>query len=290
MPPERQYSILPEANMKRNKRNFIIPVFLPFTGCTNRCMYCNQRALHPEAENPNPEMIKEKICRYLSTIGRKKEDSDIEVAFYGGTFTNISNERQRELLNALSEFIECKKIDGIRFSTRPDNLDSAMLEYYKKSGVTTIEIGAQSFRDEVLRFVRRNHSSEDIRDSVILLQTYGFRTSLHLMFGLPLSGYEDDIYSIEETIRLKPDFVRLHPTLVLRDTELETLYKSGRYEPLSLKDTLRILRYALRRFRESGINVIRVGLHNDDNLVNPGTLIAGPFHPSLRQIAENSSD
>jgi histone acetyltransferase (RNA polymerase elongator complex component) len=191
-------------------------------------------------------------------------------------------------LSIVNGFILDSTIDGIRFSTRPDRLPIEMLDVYRRLGVSTIEIGAQSFKDSVLRFIKRNHTAQDVRDAVYRLKEHGFRTSIHLMLGLPSSSHNDDIYSIEETIKLQPDYVRLHPTLVLKDTELEELYRSGKYTPLSLSEAIKILKYALKRFSESNIRVIRVGLHNDDNLVNPETIVAGPFHPSLRELALSS--
>lgn len=273
---------------ERSKRFLIIPLFLPFEGCENRCIYCNQRALHPEMINLSKKEIEKTIKQYLASFKGERGLTTVEVAFYGGTFTAIEKERQIELLSIVNGFILDSTIDGIRFSTRPDRLPIEMLDVYRRFGVSTIEIGAQSFKDSVLRFIKRNHTAQDVRDAVYRLKEHGFRTSIHLMLGLPSSSHNDDIYSIEETIKLQPDYVRLHPTLVLKDTELEELYRSGKYTPLSLSEAIKILKYALKRFSESNIRVIRVGLHNDDNLVNPETLVAGPFHPSLRELALSS--
>ncbi|MCX7958300.1 MAG: radical SAM protein [Deltaproteobacteria bacterium] len=269
---------------KRNRKNLIIPVFLPFEGCQYRCIYCNQRLLHPLNKSINTETIKATVEEYLSTYRGERDKTDIEVAFYGGTFTGMGYEKQISLLKSLQEFTDNNRIDGIRFSTRPDKIDIELLGIYKRYKVKTIEIGAQSLRDEVLEKINRYHTATDTRNAVTLLKSHGFRTSVHLMFGLPGSSSEDDRFSVEETIKLAPEYVRLHPTLVLRDTELENLYKSGRYLPLSLNDAVNILRYAIRRFSESDIRVIRVGLHNDENLINPQTIVAGPFHPSIRQL------
>ncbi|MCX7945056.1 MAG: radical SAM protein [Deltaproteobacteria bacterium] len=268
-----------------NKRYLIIPIFLPFEGCENRCIYCNQRALHPNVNPPTMKLIKETVEKYISTFKGKRESAQIEVAFYGGTFTSIRIDKQEYLLNILREFILERKIDGIRFSTRPDKINSSTLNLYKEYGVTTIEIGAQSLKEEVLKAINRNHTTKDVVDAITLLKLNKFKTCIHLMFGLPYSTIDDDVFSIRETIRLKPDFVRIHPTLVLKGTELEILYKSGFYKPLSLDESARIIRFALSEFSKAGIKVIRVGLHNDENLISKDTFIAGPFHPSLRQIA-----
>jgi len=272
------------------KRFLIIPIFLPFEGCEHRCIYCNQRLLHPENIDISPQNIKNKIYQYISTYQGDRNRTEIEVAFYGGSFTALNTERQIQLLSSVNEYFQSKLIDGIRFSTRPDKIQKDLLKTYKKLGVSTIEIGGQIFNDNILNKIKRNHTAKDIRDAVKELKSYGFRTSIHLMFGLPFSSTQDDIFSIEETIKLSPDFVRLHPTLVLKNTELEQLYLKGGYKPLSLDQTIYILRYAIKRFSQSDIKIIRVGLHNDEFLMKPGTIVAGPFHPSLKQLAMKDLD
>lgn len=268
------------------KYNLIIPIFLPFEGCENRCIYCNQRLLHPDVEEVSSENIEKTIYKYLRSSRTKRELTNIEVAFYGGSFTSIEEERQFFLLKILKKYIQNKEIDGIRFSTRPDKLNKNVLTDYKHYGVTTIEIGAQSFKNNVLNAIKRNHTAQDIRNAINLLKEANFITSIHLMFGLPFSTIEDDIISIEETIKLSPNYVRIHPTLVLKGTELADLYLNNQYKPLSLEEAVDIISIALKKFKEANIKVIRVGLHNDDNLANPNTIIAGPFHPSIKQLAE----
>jgi radical SAM enzyme (TIGR01210 family) len=272
--------------MTTHKYNLIIPIFLPFEGCENRCIYCNQRLLHPDVEEVSAKNIEKTIYRYLQSSRTKRELTNIEVAFYGGSFTSIKLEQQFYLLGVLKKYIQKKEIDGIRFSTRPDKLNKTILKDYRQYGVTTIEIGAQSFNDNVLYAIKRNHTAQDIKNAISLLKEANFATSIHLMFGLPFSTIEDDIMSIEETIKLSPNYVRIHPTLVLKGTELAELYLNNQYKPLSLEEAVNIISIALKKFKEANIKVIRVGLHNDENLANPNTIIAGPFHPSIRQLAE----
>ncbi|MGB9600242.1 MAG: elongator complex protein 3 [Myxococcota bacterium] len=283
---KRLSSSSPEQQKMNPEYNLIIPLFLPFEGCEHRCIYCNQRLLHPENDAISNKIIDETIHRYLTSYKKPREITNIEVAFYGGSFTAISIERQLKLLEVLKTYIQNRVIDGIRFSTRPDKLNKDLLIRYKTYGVTTIEIGAQSFNDNILKAIKRNHTAQDIKDAITLLKREDFICSLHLMFGLPFSTIEDDITSIEETIKLSPNFVRIHPTLVLRGTELEQLYLGSKYRPLTLNEATEIIGIALRRFYESNIKVIRVGLHNDENLISPETIVAGPFHPSIRQLAE----
>lgn len=269
--------------MKKN--NLIIPIFLPFAGCLNRCIYCNQRLLHPQSLDVTSDTVDKTIADYTRTFKGRRDETNIEVAFYGGSFTGLKRDKQIQILTLFKKHLKDKTIDGLRFSTRPDMISDSILQISRENGVRTIEIGAQTFSDRVLQMIGRGHNAQHTRDAISQIKKYGFLTSLHLMFGLPGATYEDDIQSIEETVRLSPNYVRLHPTLVLKNTILEEIYRRGEYRPLNLNEAIEIIRYAMKRFLKARIRIIRVGLHNDENLRDSNILIAGPYHPSLRQIA-----
>ncbi|MBW2651422.1 MAG: radical SAM protein, partial [Deltaproteobacteria bacterium] len=115
----------------------------------------------------------------------------------------------------------------IRISTRPDYIDDARLELLTRYNVSTVEIGAQSMVDEVLSLSGRGHSSEDIRAAVRLLKKNGIETGVHLMVGLPGDTRKRFEYTVEEIIGLQPDTVRIHPTIVFKDTSLAKSYLEG---------------------------------------------------------------
>ncbi len=75
------------------KRN-IIPVFVPHLGCPNNCVFCNQHRISGESSPATPETVKKTI---LEGIARIPENSNIELAFYGGSFTAIPVEEQNRL-------------------------------------------------------------------------------------------------------------------------------------------------------------------------------------------------
>ena len=135
-------------------RRFIIPLFISHLGCPHRCIYCDQGQIaRPVAANPPtaPEIAAE-IERYLQ-LGRLKnrEGRQVQVAFYGGTFTALSVEIQQGLLRAVRPFLEEGIIHSLRLSTRPDALSAQCLELLAAHQVATIELGVQSLTDEALR-------------------------------------------------------------------------------------------------------------------------------------------
>ena len=265
----------------------IIPFFIMYQGCPNRCIFCNvQKIAGNKPECITERSFRETIQQYL---GKRKRTADhVQIAFYGGNFTGMGKERQAELLKYARPFIQNGQVDDIRISTRPDHIDHASLELLKYFGVSTVEIGAQSFVDEVLRHSHRGHTSSDVIKAINLLKEHGFKTGLHIMLGLPgdnRSGYE---YSVREAIALKPDMVRIHPTLVFQDTGLAELFLKGAYTPLTMSEAIDLCKYALRKFGEAQIPVIRLGLQANREMETAGSIVAGPYHPAFRSLVEES--
>ena len=108
------------------------------------------------------------------------------------------------------------------------------------------------------------------------------------MLGLPGDSTKGFLATVEKAIELKPDFVRIYPALVIKDTPLEKLYTTGKYRTLSLDDAVQSCKQALTRFEQADIPVIRVGLQPTGELERPGTILAGPYHPAFRQLVEAS--
>ena len=265
----------------------IIPIFVIYHGCPNRCVFCNEK----KTAGDFPDIITERIFRetvhkYLNNTLRKVDRT--QIAFYGGNFTGIDKGYQTELLGFAKPFTEKGLVDSIRISTRPDYIDSEILSLLEEFLVRTVEIGAQSMVDEVLTLSNRGHSSADVRNAVKILKERGFETGVHLMVGLPGDSRERFEYTIDETIALQPDTVRIHPTIVFKDTALAESYFNGNYIPMTMDDAIEYCKYALIRFEEAGIPVIRLGLQTTKEIEEDGSVIAGPFHPAFRSLVEGA--
>ncbi len=220
--------------------------------------------------------------------GAGRKAGPVQIAFYGGTFTGMEQKEQRRLLELAAPFLREGVIDGIRLSTRPDEIGSDELDLLAAFGVTTIEVGAQSLDDEVLLRARRGHTAADTARALILLRERGFKTGIHLMAGLPGDNRDRFHRTIDRVIALGPDMVRIHPTIVLRDTALAEAFREGRYLPLTLAEAVDQCKDALRELTAAGIPVIRLGLQTTRELEEPGAVVAGPFHPAFRSLVESA--
>ena len=263
----------------------IIPFFIPHSGCPHQCVFCNQKNIIGQTKPVAPSAIPQKIIEYLAI---NRSDKPAQVAFYGGSFTALSGEIQKAYLAVVQPFIQTGQIESIRLSTRPDCITNEVLALLNQYHVTTIELGVQSMDDMVLTRSGRGHTATDTVNAVHLIKSQDFLIGLQLMPGLPGDSADSFMKTIETVIELKPDFVRIYPALVIKDTPLEDLYTSGRYMPLSLDDAVKLCREAFERLELAGIDVIRIGLQPTEELEKPGTIVAGPYHPAFRQLVESS--
>jgi histone acetyltransferase (RNA polymerase elongator complex component) len=268
-------------------RPFIVPVFIPHAGCPHRCVFCNQSAVTGRSDALLESSDWQTHARdFLRFRGRRQGIS--QIAFFGGNFLGLPEERILALLTEAMEYIRKAEVDGIRFSTRPDTVNRKTLSLIAAFSVQTVELGAQSMDEAVLKLSRRGHTAADTLAAVELLRAAGYEVGLQVMVGLP----GDDPAHLMETGRriadLKPDFVRIYPTLVLAGSLLETWYRAGRYRPLEVEEAVEQTMPLYRLFRQHGIPVIRTGLQPTEGLSRGGAVVAGPFHPAFGHLVQSA--
>ncbi|MBQ9375753.1 MAG: radical SAM protein [Ruminococcus sp.] len=256
-----------------------ISIFVPHVGCPHTCSFCNQRTITGVEQIPNADDVRETCTRALSEVADYKST---EIAFFGGSFTAIPRDYMLELLNAAFEFVGNDKFGGIRISTRPDCIDEDILALLKAHGVTAIELGAQSMSDKVLKANERGHTSDDVIRASELIKQNGFELGLQMMTGLFQSSSADDIYTMQEIIKLKPKTVRIYPVAVLKGTKLASLYQSGEYKLVSFDEMVKLCVEMLKAFHNAEIDVIRCGLHSSETVEQD--IVAGFYHPAFREI------
>lgn len=265
-------------------KHVIIPIFIPHKGCPSDCIFCNQKKISGQMDEVSESSVRAVIESHLNTISR---GSLIEIAFFGGSFTGIDREEQIRYLEIANEYIQNGPVGSIRLSTRPDYIDDDILTYLKKYNVSVIELGVQSLDREVLEKSNRGHSIEDVLTSSKKIKDKGFSLGIQTMIGLPGDSFEKAVDTAKKVVELAPDIVRIYPTLVVKGTYLERLYNTGQYKPLSLEEAVDLCAVLMEIYESNHINVIRVGLQPTDNICDGGDVVAGPFHPAIRQLVES---
>lgn len=260
-----------------------VAFFVPMVGCPHRCSFCDQNSITGESGIPTPEEVDKtlkKAARELHGFSEKAE-----IAFFGGSFTMIPRELMLSLLAPAKKWIDRKAFSGIRISTRPDAIDEEVLSVLKEYGVTFIELGAQSCNNAVLEKNRRGHTFEDTQKAAQLIREAGFSLGLQMMTGMPGSTKEDDILTAARFAALKPDTMRIYPTLVLKNTLMAKWFEDGEYVPQTVEEAAAECAELLDIFELYKINVIRLGLHAEVSLEE--NLLGGPYHPAFREICES---
>ena len=144
----------------KNKGN--IAIFVSHAGCPHQCSFCDQRKISAAQQIPTLEQVQE-ICR--QAIAHPRRPKQLEIAFFGGSFTAIPEKEQNALLEAVQPFLAMEGVTGIRISTRPDCITPEILQRLQQLHVTAIELGAQSMQDAVLQKNHRGHTAQDVRNA-----------------------------------------------------------------------------------------------------------------------------
>lgn len=262
------------------KRHANIPVFIPHVGCPNMCVFCNQRTISG-VESFKIERLRETIDNALSTIG---DGVEVEIAFFGGSFTGIEREQMIELLRIAGDYVNRGLVSGIRCSTRPDYIDEDVLSVLRKHGVKTVELGLQSISDKVLSATKRGHTFEDEKRACRLIRESGLELVGQMMIGLPKSTLIDEINTARFIIESGAMGARIYPTVVFKDTELCAMAECKTYNPISLEEAVERSASVFKLFIENNVEVIRIGLCASENLSSLDKYYAGPNHPALGEL------
>ncbi len=263
-------------------RPFIVPVFLPHAGCPHQCVFCNQSAITGKRSTPTSKDVHHQIKTFLNF--RRKPRQNTQIAFYGGNFFGIQAQTAERLLAQATQYVTTGHAHSIRFSTRPDTIQRQQMALIKDYPVSTIELGVQSMDERVLKLSKRGHSAADTIKAMHLLKELGYEAGVQLMVGLPGDNAQRLQATAQKIARLKPDFIRIYPTVVLSGSPLAALYKKGNYVPLSLAEAVSQVKDLYLLFKRENIRVIRMGLQASVDLQNGSTILAGPYHPSFGHL------
>ena len=266
------------------KKHVNVPIFIPHLGCPNQCVFCNQRTISG-VEHFNLCSVKKEIDEALYTVDPSQT---VEIAFFGGSFTGIDRELMISLLELAYEYIENGQVQSLRCSTRPDYINEEILDLLKKYSVKTIELGLQSSCDDVLERSKRGHSQKDEAYACDLIVKYGFTLIGQMMIGLPGSTPESEIETARFIIEHGAKAARIYPTVVFYDTELSEMARRGEYVPLDTIEAVERSAKVLEILKDSGLDVIRIGLCASENLSDKEKYYGGPNHPALGEMVESA--
>ncbi|MCB9689649.1 MAG: hypothetical protein H6738_16125 [Alphaproteobacteria bacterium] len=240
----------------------VVPVHL---GCCpgERCLCCGPR---PSA--PTPELVEALVAHYREE--RASPGRELRVGFFGGAPPDDA------LIDA---------IGGLPFGVRvrPDLLTRARVAELSARGADAVELDAWTLADAALADARRPYRSRLVLQMLAELPTYGVRPGVVLAPGLPRTDHATALADARAVAPLVA-FARVQPVLVLDGSDLRRAWLDGTYVPLALGQAVTTARAVVDVLDEAGVEVVRVGANPvHDGL---GKVVAGPFHPSFRQLVD----
>ncbi|MCD4650185.1 MAG: radical SAM protein [Candidatus Cloacimonetes bacterium] len=252
----------------------IFPFFIPHAGCPHHCIYCDQHAITQHSGDISPKQLidLERFCQSHSEV-------DKEIAFYGGSFNLLPQAKRFQYYQLTKSYID--NHTHLRVSVFPTVSNPELLSEFRQHSVCTIEVGIQSFNNQVLEKSGRSYTAAVAESFCREVKAADFQLSIQLMPGLP--GYGK--HSLRETMRItldiKPELLRIYPLVVLRGTEIALHYQQGKYTPLTLGRAVVITAWMSGLSESHGIQLIKAGLHGD---ISSENIVAGPFHPQFGEM------
>ena len=264
--------------MQKIKTKLIYPVFISHQGCPNQCIFCNQFSI-TKVDKIDWSNTLEGVRKFIY----KYHDQNKEIAFFGGSFTNLSLERMQKLFDIFHDLLD--EYTFFRISCRPDAINDKILNFLKNNRVNTIELGIQSFSDNELVACKRGYTKEIAYQACLLVKKHNFMLGLQFLIGLP--DFCDTTFNetVQTTLSINPDYIRLYPLLVLRNTELEILYSNNQFNPLQLEIAIEYCIDFCQKISNSNIEIIKIGIHSDIN-IDKTEIVDGPFHANFGEIVK----
>ncbi len=194
-------------------------VHIPF--CKSRCIYCG---FYSTTLEEMKSAYVDALVRELRL--RQDETSEPWSTIYlgGGTPSRLSEAE----LTRLFEGIEYSKATEITIECNPDDITAEYAALLGRLPVNRVSMGAQTFSDERLRFIRRRHSAQQVGEAVERLRKAGIdNISIDLMYGFPGETMDDWQSDIDRALALSPEHLSAYSLMFEEGTALYSMLEKG---------------------------------------------------------------
>lgn len=249
----------------------VVAVMTKPSSCPGKCIYCPEvdgapksytgkepAAMRGAQNNFIPKKQVQARLKQLKSIGHPLDK--IHLVVMGGTFLATPLEYQgffvKECLDGITDKTSenLKKAQqnadnsihrnvGITFETRPDYCTDTHVSRMLELGGTMCEIGIQTLSDNILQFIQRHHTLEDVKRAIRYARDGGLKITVHMMPNL-FQTPDEDISMFERLYtdpKYTPDAIKIYPTLVLPNTRLFDLWKNGDYLPYGVDNVVKTI-------------------------------------------------
>lgn len=206
------------------------------------CIYCNNASFTPGYCSPR-DAVETQIEKGKAFFRRKYPE--MKYLAYFQSYTNTFGRSADKLMNMYRKASESEDVVGVIIGTRPDCLPDDLLDglaELNRLKPVIVEIGAETFFDDTLRLINRNHTWAQVEDAVHRLHSRGIRVGVHLIAGLPGETEDDVIETVRKACCLPIESIKMHQLQIVKGTPLLEKWKAGEIEvtPFSPEDYLKL--------------------------------------------------
>jgi elongator complex protein 3 len=310
---ESKYRTLLKVGPTKSASGVVVVAVMPKPfGCPHgRCIYCpggieyntppsyiGSEPITKTAQKVDYDPYSQIQAKISQLQSRGHNVGKVEVVIVGGTFPFMPVEYQKDFAKSCFDALNGSRSSldlheainsnesapircvGITVETKPDYCKRQHIDLMLELGVTRVEIGVQTLREEIYQVINRGHSLDDVRESFLISKDSGYKIVAHMMPGLPDSSVDKDIEDFRrlfEDPSFKPDMVKIYPTLVLQGTPLHKLYQEGRYQSYHDNDLIDVL-IAVKKMVPPWVRIMRI-----QREIEHKDIVAGPKSGNLRQ-------
>ncbi len=239
---------------KSPENSFSLYISIPF--CPTRCSYCSFVSHSIGTQNAKklvPEYV-EKLCEEIEFTGKQVKECGLKlttVYWGGGTPTTLSASQLDKVLTAIEN--NFKLDDLIEYTVeagRPDTVTEEKLDVLKKHKVSRISINPQTFNNDVLKIIGRNHTAEETEEKFLLAKEKNFASiNMDLIAGLPGDNFESFKRSVNKAISLDADNITVHTLTLKRSSNIVT---ENEKEIINASDIEKMLEYSFSALKKAG--------------------------------------
>jgi oxygen-independent coproporphyrinogen-3 oxidase len=204
-----------------------IYVHIPF--CARICPYC---AFYKDLLDRSQTS---RFCEALlqELVGRDRRAHRLvpsTIYFGGGTPTALNIAQLELLLQGFHETLDLSRLIEWTIEANPGSVSGRKAALLKKLGINRISLGVQSWDEELLKLLGREHNAEQAKESFCILRSAGFTNiNLDLMFGLPGQTIDQWRATLEKTMALQPEHISTYCLTYEEDTEFFLRHARGEF-------------------------------------------------------------
>ena len=205
-------------------------VHIPF--CSSRCVYCG---FYSTTGLELRDRYVDAVCKEIEVRGERLENSDVIETIYlgGGTPSQLTIEQLKRIFETAYIYNKVESDAEVTIEVNPDDVNTDFAKALRELPVNRISMGAQTFSNERLRFLRRRHDASQVKEAVETLRQAGFSNiSIDLMYGFPEQTLDEWKADIDKALELEVEHISTYCLMYEEGTPLYRLLEQGKVKEI----------------------------------------------------------